>query len=128
MVAVTDADDAEAQYAHLQKYDRLEGLHAKLTGGAVTVAQVIDGDLELVTLEPEDLHAIVDGQGREDGYTFELAGHPGTATRTGDVEPALIAPDFDSAVVEIEQQKFSAEHRALITVVDAAELIAEYEI
>lgn len=125
MVEATDADVAEEQYAHLQKYDRHGGLHAKLTGEAVTVAQVIDDDLELVTLKKEDLHAIT-APLESDADEIELAGHPGMATRTDETTTALTAPAFESVVVEIEQQKFSSDHRAVITVVDAAELLATY--
>lgn len=122
----TNGRNAREQYAHLDRFDQIGDLHAKKTGNAVTVGQVVDDDLQLVTLKFDDLHAIV---GRQDGgadESFDLAGHPGTATRTGDVEAAVAAPDFESAVVEIEQSKFSSDHVGYITVVDAAELLAEY--
>jgi len=130
---VVDVETAIDRYQHFDRYEVVDPwdndsrLLATMTGGSVTVAQELDDGSHLVTLDYDDLNAMVSDD------CGKLNGHPGEWTKTGRTAKPLSRWERDdreqttSQVIAIYQQKFTHEHVARLTVVDAAELLAHFE-
>ena len=124
-IVPTAAEQTES-FAHLNKYELIkpwEGEESRLFAvnqyDHITVGQVLDGDLQLVTLT----HADLDEMLWKDGG--DLRDHIGTWAATGETRMALSGWDGGvSHEIRVTQKKFKHTHEIVLTRVDAAELLA----
>lgn len=126
---VPSADEQLSAFAHLDRYEHVtpweadSRLFAIQQYGQITIGQVLDDDLQLVTLSRQTLDDMRLYDRGDLGV--ELGEHRGEWGTTGETITPLSGWDGGlSHEIRVSQTKFSSHHEVVLTRVDACELLA----
>lgn len=112
------------RYELVEPWDRESRLFARKRPdvGTLWVAQFADDELQIVELAREDLDAMT----RENRGVLER--HEGAWERCLSTGPPLSGWDGASTEIRVEQERHRMGHEVVLTVVDAAELLAAFDL